>query len=76
MKTGAKTGAFRINNLSDVVPLCGTKAESGIHFGMDDWGNWRGVRWHDIAFLDATCRVEPKRGHVRALQSRIGGDGI
>jgi hypothetical protein len=38
------------------------------------------VRWHDIAFgvrrhiaafLDATCRVGPKRGHVRALQSRM-----
>src|ERR1035437_7676499 len=38
---------------------------------MDDWDHWRGVRWHDIAFLDATCRVEQKRGHVRALQSRI-----
>jgi hypothetical protein len=30
-----------------------------------------GVRWHDIAFLNATCRVGPKRGHVRALQSHI-----
>jgi hypothetical protein len=29
-----------------------------------------GVRWHDIAFLDATYRVELKRGHVRALQIR------
>ena len=37
---------------------------------MDDWGNWRGVRWQDIAFLDATCRVGPKRGRVRALQIR------
>ena len=26
--------------------------------------------------LDATCCVEPKRGRVRALQSRIDGDGI
>ena len=42
---------------------------------MDDWGNWRGVRWQDIAFFDATCRVGPKRGRVRALQSRIPNAG-
>ena len=30
-----------------------------------------GVRWHDTAFNDATCRVVPKRGRVRALQSQI-----
>src|ERR1019366_6624188 len=30
-----------------------------------------GVRRHVAAFLDATCRVGPKRGNVRALQSRI-----
>ena len=30
-----------------------------------------GVRQHVAAFLDATCRGEPKRGRVRALQSRI-----
>jgi len=29
-----------------------------------------GVRQHVAAFLDATCRVEPKRGRVRALQTR------
>ncbi len=29
-----------------------------------------GVRQHVAAFLDATCRVEPKRGRVRALQIR------
>ena len=29
-----------------------------------------GVRQHVAAFLDATCRVGPKRGRVRALQSR------
>ncbi len=49
----------------------GRELFSGFQFGMDDWGIWRGVRWHDIAFLDATCRVGPKRGRVRALQSRI-----
>ena len=49
---------------------------SGFHFGMDDWGNWRGVRWHDIAFLDATCRVEPKRGRVRALQKPLRRNGL
>ena len=38
---------------------------------MDDWGKGRGVRWYEIAFLDATCRAEPKRGRVRALQIRI-----
>ena len=30
VKTGAKTGAFRTGTLF-----------SGIHFGMDSWGNWR-----------------------------------
>jgi hypothetical protein len=30
-----------------------------------------GVRWHDTAFNDVTCRIVPKRGHVRALQSEI-----
>ena len=38
---------------------------------MDDWGNWRGVRWHDIAFprrdmsrrtKARTCPRTPKRG--------------
>jgi hypothetical protein len=38
-----------------------------------------GVRWHDTAFLDATCRVEPKHGRVRALQGslrRAGAPGL
>ena len=47
----------------------------GFCFGWDSTKMPRlrrfGVRWHDIAFLDATCRVEPKRGRVRALQNRI-----
>ena len=30
-----------------------------------------GVRRHVAAFPAATCRVEPKRGHVRALQSSL-----
>jgi len=38
------------------------KTRRQIHFGMDDWGNWRGVRWHDIAF--------PRRNMLRRTKAR------
>jgi hypothetical protein len=30
-----------------------------------------GLRRLDAAFLDATCRVVSKRGHIRALQNAL-----
>jgi len=32
------------------------------------------VRRHVAAFLDATCRVVPKRGHARALQGSLAAE--
>ncbi len=69
-QSGSGDGAFgRTGNKLDAEDF--RACESGVALApWDNWGNWRGVRWHDIAFGVRQHVAFPRRDMSRRTKAR------